>query len=284
MNIMHAGGGINGESYTNSVEALIRSLSFGERRIELDCVDLKDGFGFAHDDQEDKFYNLNCKFSECTTRDFSSLRCKGTYTPLTLDLIENMLGFVNDLEIIVDSKFPADTFADFLSHLDRYYPNCFRRFIFQVYGDPWVEALYSKGGRRCLVALWKYFDHDPFSPHALSLIEEASKKFEFVAGVSVRWINPSTGSRNIDCPQLLNVKLAAPRVFFHGQDVALSFYEQTLLSREFGFFTSLTLAGTPRNFNPSKYKSFHPDLYAMNDLQATCHYLEHGIRERRRYR
>lgn len=205
-NIVHAGGRIGVHTYTNSVEAVLRSIAIGEKMIELDCVRLADGFGFAHDGVEKEFYNETTRaFHKMPLDQFSQLRVFNKYTPMTLYHLRDMMMIANDIIPVIDFKGSLNEFDNLLDHVKSEFRQYFHRICFQVYDIEWTETLVSKGGRVGLPALWKFYDADPFSEAAIAFLSHSAALLPSALGVSLRWQNPVTKKRNLDAPNFLKI-------------------------------------------------------------------------------
>ena len=86
MLIAHAGGLIDGYSYTNSKEALLKSISEGYQYIELDLYGTTDGSIVCLHELED-FHNMTDlkHIHKFDSKTFKNVRFHNKYTPLTLN-------------------------------------------------------------------------------------------------------------------------------------------------------------------------------------------------------
>ena len=90
----HAFGKINGETYTNSKEALDNALNNGTKAFECDVCITSDGIPvMAHEISE------NSTFDE-----FMNSKIKGQFTPLSLEMIVNLMREKSDLYFFIDTK------------------------------------------------------------------------------------------------------------------------------------------------------------------------------------
>ena len=82
--IAHAGGAIDGYTYTNSKEALINSLDKGFRYIELDLYETTDSNVVCLHGLEDYCQMTSIGVETLDTKTFLSHKLYGKYTPMTL--------------------------------------------------------------------------------------------------------------------------------------------------------------------------------------------------------
>lgn len=107
--IAHAGGSIDGNIYTNSLEALNISALRGYKYIEIDLLPLFDkqqGFLGAHDYLKFKnFVKEPCKFDRKTIK---NLKILGKYTPLTDDVILDFFEKHPDMWLVTDKVYDLE--------------------------------------------------------------------------------------------------------------------------------------------------------------------------------
>src|SRR5690606_642048 len=103
--IAHAGGGIDGKTYTNSLEAFKKSYANGYRLIELDITISSDGELVARPGWEDSFgQDIRDKKMPLTYREFMNTKYHNLYTPLCFDMILQLIDEYKDVYIILDGK------------------------------------------------------------------------------------------------------------------------------------------------------------------------------------
>ena len=84
MLIAHAGGQIDGHTYTNSIEALESSIQKGYRHIELDLLETLDGhIVAAHDWKHYHEITGGSGDTPLTIHEFAQRKIHGKYTPIT---------------------------------------------------------------------------------------------------------------------------------------------------------------------------------------------------------
>ena len=96
--ITHACGGIDGNSYTNSTEALDQSISSGIESVEIDFRYTSDGILVCAHDWEDLGFETAPSFEE-----FENIKIMDLYTPLTAEEALSKLVSTN-IFLIVDTK------------------------------------------------------------------------------------------------------------------------------------------------------------------------------------
>lgn len=111
--IAHGGGGIQGNTYTNSLEAVELSIQRGYRMIELDLLVTKDGFLIAAHDwksfrQRTGYQELAVGDEPMTLAEAKALRIDGRYTPLDEKSIRKLFLKHPELTLVTDkiSDFP----------------------------------------------------------------------------------------------------------------------------------------------------------------------------------
>lgn len=276
--IIHGGGQVDGYGQTNSIEAVLTSLAAGEKQIELDCVKLADGFAFAHDETEQRFYGVENKFASMTRDDFQRLRVFEKFNPVTFSMVERLLEILPGTKIVIDAKFSDLQFPEFLQFLANKHDSLLSRLYYQVYRREWIDLSRPFAIRKVMVALWKHYDSDPYSDEAYDFARYATSELDPL-GISVRWRTPGMQVENLHRDGMKRLTNLAD-VYFHGQDISLC-REKELLDAGVNFFSSYSLGSLPDGFDASSYKKRYADLAQMSDLRAACHYLEFGAREGR---
>lgn len=103
--IAHAGGGIDGINYTNSLESFIENYDKGFRVFEFDFLLTSDNKIVARHDwletmeQTDSSNNLPLSYNE-----FISNKIYGSYTPLDFKSVIELMKIYGDIDVIIDSK------------------------------------------------------------------------------------------------------------------------------------------------------------------------------------
>lgn len=161
--IYHAGGIIDGNSYTNSREALEKTLADGNYFIEIDLRYTSD-------------HHLVCAHSwtdvypeeyEPTLEEFLSSKVQGKFTPMTA---EDLIGYMREnpqMHLITDVK-SHDRLAEMITELVQIAgedPDILSRFIIQLYTGrekPEIQAIYPFDDSQFLFTLyeWGAFQHE----------------------------------------------------------------------------------------------------------------------------
>lgn len=98
--IYHAGGGIDGLTYTNSKEALEHTLGLGNRVIEMDFAYTSDGHLVCVRD----WYDVSGQSAPLSLADYRQLQIFGKYTPITAEELLGYMEAYEDLYIVLDTK------------------------------------------------------------------------------------------------------------------------------------------------------------------------------------
>lgn len=134
--IYHAGGEVDGESYTNSREAIEQTLSRGDMILEMDFLFTSDGHLVCLHEWNN-FYGMT---QPCTLEKFQSLKIFGRFTTITAAEFIGYMREYPDLYLVVDTKEkdPVSVVAELLRLCD-YDADVARRFVIQLY-DAGVKA------------------------------------------------------------------------------------------------------------------------------------------------
>jgi len=128
--IHHAGGQINGHVYTNSAEAVQKTLSEGNCFIEID-------FAYTSDSQLVCVHGWDDVYPEeyrPTLEEFLDTKIQGKYTPMTAQDLIAVMKQNPQMYLITDTKEDAlvSVVRD-LAEIAEYEPSILDRFIIQVY-------------------------------------------------------------------------------------------------------------------------------------------------------
>jgi glycerophosphoryl diester phosphodiesterase len=149
--VAHAGGGIDGYTGTNSLEAIRASADRGDNTVEIDFIKTTDGrVVCAHD----WVMSARVPFapdSAVTLAEFSRYRIYDKFTPLSLDSLALFLITRPDVTVITDTKY-GDYTA--LATVAKEYPNMRARFIPQVYSFEDYSRVKALGYDRVIVTLY----------------------------------------------------------------------------------------------------------------------------------
>jgi len=144
--IAHAMGGIDGLSYTNSLEAFTRNYNAGYRVFEVDLIFTSDDKLIAKHD-----WNVAGRNAPLTYAEFMNSKINGRYTPLSFEDVVLLLHKFKDIYIITDTK-ETDrvnvekafrTICNVSAKID---PSVLDRVIPQIYNQDmydWIKAVYN---------------------------------------------------------------------------------------------------------------------------------------------
>ena len=172
--IYHAGGGIDGLTYTNSREALEHTLLQGNRIIEIDFAYTADSHLVCVRDWSD----ISGQSSPLSLEDYRKLRIFGKYTPITAEELLHYMDIYEDLYIVLDTK-EADSTQVVLDLIDlcgagSTLPD---RFIIQLYGGGSKELLldaYPFADENFLFTVYKFGADKPLEIMELCYRENIS--------------------------------------------------------------------------------------------------------------
>ena len=108
--IAHAAGGINFDTYTNSIEALEKSIDNGYRLIEIDLMETSDNFfiGGHHDWPSFKKKLTNYEYQNndkaMTLDEVKNSKVYNKYRPLTIDYINEIFSKNKNLFLVTDKS------------------------------------------------------------------------------------------------------------------------------------------------------------------------------------
>lgn len=129
--IYHAGGDINGNVYTNSLEAIEKTLAEGHDFLEIDLIYTSDGhLVCAH-----SWMDVYMEDYHPTLEEFLNSKIQGLYTPVTAEDLLNIMRNNPQMHLVTDIKNFHDivtVVTDLVELADRD-PALLDRFIIQLY-------------------------------------------------------------------------------------------------------------------------------------------------------
>ena len=150
--IMHAGGAVEGQLSTNSMEALEQSYSVGCRTVELDFNFSSDGYPVCIHDWHERFSG-KIKSGEPMSKDeFLSCKIYETYTPMWIGDVAEFMRHHRDLFVVTDVK---DDNLAFAAYLAENYPDLRERFIIQIYQKEEYEPIRELGFENVIFTLYR---------------------------------------------------------------------------------------------------------------------------------
>ncbi|MDD3570077.1 MAG: glycerophosphodiester phosphodiesterase family protein [Lachnospiraceae bacterium] len=150
--VIHAGGVVNDEIGTNSLEALNNSFFNGYRYIELDFNFTTDRHLVCVHDWEKNYFGSDYNFNGAVSlEEFKNLKIEGKYTPLTIKSLEEWLMNKPNTYIITDIK--EDNIAG-LKYIKDNAPYMMRRLIPQIYTEAQYDTVRSMGYENIIYTLY----------------------------------------------------------------------------------------------------------------------------------
>lgn len=143
--IAHALGGIDGESYTNSLEAMENAYAQGYRVFEGDLQLVEGRVVLVHDgDQYISAMGLDP--ANYDYEDFMQAKIKDSYTPMDAAAVVQFLSEHPDAWFMTDSKYTANPYAanvlsGFVIAALESEPSVLDRVIVQIYNQPMLETV-----------------------------------------------------------------------------------------------------------------------------------------------
>lgn len=158
--IAHAGGGIDGNPYTNSEEALLANLEMGVRVFEVDFSKTRDNVWVGtHDWGTWKKQTLFTGEVPPSFDEFSNTKLLihgSTYTPITVAFLERIVKQHPGIVLITDTKNKLDQMATALKS-SRLFPNIYP----QAYSPEDVIMLRKLGYKNIILTLYKMDTQNP---------------------------------------------------------------------------------------------------------------------------
>ena len=152
--IAHGGGAIQGESVTNSVEAVEQAIAQGYQYIELDLAFTTDGqVAMIHDWQSSGSYYLGLGQNKAIPFDqYQKCRVLNRFTPLDLSRLAKILQQHPDVRIITDTK--EDNVA-ILTAIQKQQPAIVKQIIPQIYQYEEYEPVKKLGYPQVILTMYK---------------------------------------------------------------------------------------------------------------------------------
>jgi glycerophosphoryl diester phosphodiesterase len=151
--IAHAGGGIDGRTYTNSAEALERNHALGHRFFEIDFSWTKDGELALIHDWQDHFLSVYAGARDVPTRgEFLRLKRHDGFTPMTLPELLAWLEAHPDAWIVTDVK---ERNVDGLARIAASARGLRSRFVPQIYEQSELERARALGFEDVIFTLYR---------------------------------------------------------------------------------------------------------------------------------
>lgn len=155
--IAHGCGAIQGETVTNSQEALEQAIANGYQFIEVDMAFTSDGeIAMIHDWESSGSYYLGLGQNKAITcAQYQQCRVLNRYTPLTLETLADIVEAHPQVHIITDTK--EDNLA-LLTAIRKQEPQLVGQIIPQIYQYSEYEAVKDLGYDQIILTLYKMTD------------------------------------------------------------------------------------------------------------------------------
>ncbi len=151
-NITHAFGALDGNTYTNSLEALTENYSNGIRLFECDLMFTADGELVACHDYDHRSISKYSEFSEenpPTLEEFLNIKVYGLYTTMTYEDVLLFMAEHEDMLLVTDTKYSQG--ENYLKIINAIYEtanelDCIQaldRVIVQIYNQEMLENVKS---------------------------------------------------------------------------------------------------------------------------------------------
>lgn len=161
--IAHAGGAIDGNSYTNSVEAVEANYANGLRLFELDFLQTADGHWVASHDWP-RWRNMSGHSGKVPptldvfaktkiTKAQKSWSIGAEYTPITMDWLRGFLNTHEDAQVVTDTK-ELSRFPEFVKMILALPER--DQFVFQAYSISHIDLIKKQNpGARVILTLYR---------------------------------------------------------------------------------------------------------------------------------
>lgn len=155
--IAHGCGAIQGDTVTNSREALEQTIANGFQYIEVDMAFTTDGqIAMLHDWESSASYYLGLGQNKAVSfAQYQQCRVMSKYTPLDMDTLAEILQQNPQVTIITDTK--EDNLA-ILTYIQKNYPQLVAQIIPQIYQYEEYAAVKALGYDKIILTLYKMTD------------------------------------------------------------------------------------------------------------------------------
>lgn len=152
--IAHGCGAIQGDTVTNSQEALEQAIANGYQYIEVDLAFTTDGqIAMIHDWQSSASFYLGLGQNKAVPfAQYQKCKVMNKYTPLTLDYMAKVLQKHPEVHIITDTK--EDNIA-ILTSIRKQYPDLVKQIVPQIYQYDEFEQVKQLGYDQIILTLYK---------------------------------------------------------------------------------------------------------------------------------
>jgi hypothetical protein len=191
MNIIHAGGDIDGNHYSNSFESIMHNININKDNnitIEIDILKIKDSFIIAHNGLE-HIYGYNGNFKNITFDEFNKLKVYKKYTPMNFYLLKEIVKNNKNVKFNLDIKESKNDYADVLIYIKSIFDDI-DNLIPQIYEHDDMLKCLEFGFKNCMIGMWKYYD-DIYSQESFDFIVSIQKYDINITGFSIDYKHKS---------------------------------------------------------------------------------------------
>jgi hypothetical protein len=175
-NIIHAGGNIDNNHYSNSYEAIIENIEKNINNdiiIEIDVLKIKDAYIIAHNGYE-HIYEYSGNFKDITLEEFNNLKVYKKYTPMNFILLANITKKYKNVKFNLDVKDSKQNYINALHYIKQFFVDNLQSLIPQVYELNDIQECIKLGFTLCIVGMWKYYD-DIYLKNSFDFIESVQE-------------------------------------------------------------------------------------------------------------
>jgi len=176
--IVHALGGINGDQYTNSREALINSYERGGRVIEADIEYTSDGeMVLIHNWKRKTLKNLfgyetESEEEPLSLSTFKEMKVYGKYTTMTFRELMEFMKEHRDMMLVLDGKYEEEAdvrrqYGDIYKTASLYDPEIPDRMIPQIYNEEMYSTVMEIYDWKSVIFTWYQLDGDTLDPEKI---------------------------------------------------------------------------------------------------------------------
>lgn len=149
--ILHAGGSIDGQAGSNSLEALEATYAAGRRFIEMDFLLSSDGHPVALHDWS-RYYSYSLGSTPVSLDQFKTVKIYNRYTSVYLDSLAKWLSAHPDVYIITDVK---DDNLGVLRKIAEEKPEILSRILPQIYAESEYAPVRALGYSNIIFTLYR---------------------------------------------------------------------------------------------------------------------------------
>ena len=176
--IVHALGGIDSDSYTNSREALLNSYEKGGRVIEADIEYTSDGeLVLIHNWKKKTLrdvlgYETDRDEEALGLEEFKKRKIYGKYSTMTFRELMEFMGEHEDMMLVLDGKYEERDdvlmeYGDILKIADEYGEDIKDRLIPQIYNEEMYDVIMELNDWKSVIFTWYKLDQDTLDPEEI---------------------------------------------------------------------------------------------------------------------